>query len=604
MSVAPARLAQLLLEPHHDGCELHVARAARRARRRRGRPCSAPRAARADRVLLRYARDGEPRTVEAIVDEETEHETWWRATFPVANPATRYRWLLTGGDDRLRLADRQRRLEPRGAVERRLRDVARRAARTGTSRRSSTRSSPTASRRRAPSARRPTGPCRAPGTSCRPAAGRRRRASGTAATCAGIEQHLDHIESLGANAVYLTPIFPARLDPPLRREQFEHVDPLLGGDEALASLARAARRARDQAARRPDAQPHRPRARVVHGGAGRADAPERGFYYFDDVAAERLRVVARRAVAAEARLAQRRAAPADAARSSRSWLDVGLAGWRIDVANMTGRYRDDRPQPRRRRAGRAQPAGGALWSPSTATTSAPTSTARGWHGVMNYAGFLRPIWWWLARRRDRDQTSSRSAPAPRYDGARVVSRDAALPRRRARGRRSLHSWTLLDSPRHRALPHGRRRLARPAPRRRRPADDDARRADDLRRRRARARGRLGRGRAPDDAVGSTPSAGTAAARQTTARSRACGARATRSRAAASATSTSPTTRSPTCARRAASGCSASPRAPSHDADLDAVHESRDALRRRRARRRAPVTRSRIPHLENWVSSHG
>ena len=87
----------MLGQPHHDGSELHVLEqpgsiggdATVRLRTSRGA---------ADRVLLRYTRDGEPRTVEAIVDEESEQETWWRATFPVANPATRYRWLLAGGD--------------------------------------------------------------------------------------------------------------------------------------------------------------------------------------------------------------------------------------------------------------------------------------------------------------------------------------------------------------------------------------------------------------------------------------------------------------------------------------------------------------------------
>src|SRR5262249_8741539 len=54
----------------------------------------------ADRVLLRYSRDGEPHTAEALVDSETDDETWWRATFPVVNPATRYRWLLAGGETR------------------------------------------------------------------------------------------------------------------------------------------------------------------------------------------------------------------------------------------------------------------------------------------------------------------------------------------------------------------------------------------------------------------------------------------------------------------------------------------------------------------------
>ena len=49
-----------------------------------------------------------------------------------------------------------------------------------------------------------------------------------------------HIERLGANVIYLTPVFPAGSTHRYDATTFEHVDPLLGGDEALASLARAA----------------------------------------------------------------------------------------------------------------------------------------------------------------------------------------------------------------------------------------------------------------------------------------------------------------------------------------------------------------------------
>ena len=57
----------------------------------------------------------------------------------------------------------------------------------------------------------------------------------------GIVDRLDHIESLGANTVYLTPIFPARSNHRYDASSFAHVDPLLGGDEALARLSAAAR---------------------------------------------------------------------------------------------------------------------------------------------------------------------------------------------------------------------------------------------------------------------------------------------------------------------------------------------------------------------------
>ena len=60
-----------------------LAAAARRARRRGGRARCACRARTASTAsLCRYERDGEPRGVEAAVDEETETDVWWRAAFP------------------------------------------------------------------------------------------------------------------------------------------------------------------------------------------------------------------------------------------------------------------------------------------------------------------------------------------------------------------------------------------------------------------------------------------------------------------------------------------------------------------------------------------
>ena len=88
----------------------------------------------------------------------------------------------------------------------------------------------------------------------------------------------------------------------------------------------------------------------------------------------------------------------------------------------------------------------------------PDLDGTGWHGAMNYAGFLKPTWWWL--RDDSIETDVfSSAPAPRYDGAELVERDAALPHRRpVAGRRALVDAARLA--RHRPLRDGRRPVAR------------------------------------------------------------------------------------------------------------------------------------------------
>lgn len=58
----------------------------------------------------------------------------------------------------------------------------------------------------------------------------------------GIEQKLDYLQSLGIDTLYLNPIFKARSNHRYDTDDFLEVDPALGGDAALASLASEAQR--------------------------------------------------------------------------------------------------------------------------------------------------------------------------------------------------------------------------------------------------------------------------------------------------------------------------------------------------------------------------
>ncbi|HEX8558538.1 MAG TPA: alpha-amylase family glycosyl hydrolase [Pyrinomonadaceae bacterium] len=58
----------------------------------------------------------------------------------------------------------------------------------------------------------------------------------------GVEQKLDYLQSLGIDAIYLNPIFKARSNHRYDADDFLEVDPALGGDAALASLAAEAER--------------------------------------------------------------------------------------------------------------------------------------------------------------------------------------------------------------------------------------------------------------------------------------------------------------------------------------------------------------------------
>lgn len=56
----------------------------------------------------------------------------------------------------------------------------------------------------------------------------------------GVQQKLPYLKSLGVSCIYLNPVFESPSNHRYNTADYEKVDPMLGGDEALASLARAA----------------------------------------------------------------------------------------------------------------------------------------------------------------------------------------------------------------------------------------------------------------------------------------------------------------------------------------------------------------------------
>jgi alpha-glucosidase len=446
MSVsAIAAAATLLAEPYHEVLEEGEIGGKTILRLR------VPNGVRPDQVVLRSIRDGEANAALAEIDAETETETWWRAALPVASDSTRYRWLLAGGDvgyawlNGLGLVDHDVPdaddfvYAPRaGGPDWHLRSVGYQifpdrfaSSGLGVDR-------PEWAVRRdwedLPTGRGPETPHEWFGGDLR-----------------GIEQRLDHIEHLGANLVYLTPFFPAGSTHRYDAATFGRVDPLLGGDDALASLTAAA---------------HARGIRVIgdltlnHTGnlhewflAGQADptSPEAGFYFFDDrlpngyAAWWGVRILPKLnhgSAELGARLAEVVA----------HWLrePYELDGWRIDVANMAGRYEGvdhSRALAAATRATLEQARADALLVAEHAHDFRDDLGGAGWHGTMNYAGFLRPVWEWL--RGDLPEELRRSfwgfpVGLPRIDG-----RQAAATMRAFRAGvpwpSTLHSWTLLDS---------------------------------------------------------------------------------------------------------------------------------------------------------------
>jgi alpha-glucosidase len=389
-------------------------------------------------VWLRYLEDGEPRVVEAVADEESDGETWWRADAPEANAQLRYRWLLDGGSAGYRwvngtgahgrdvpgaddfVLDR----EP-GAPDWHARSVVYqifpdRFARGGFDAPAPDWAIPR------PWGALPEG--RGPNTPYELFGGDLR----------GIEQHLDHIEGLGANLIYLTPFFPARSTHRYDTSSFDRVDPLLGGDDALRSLLAAA---------------HVRGMRVVgdltmnHCGAGhewflraQADASsiDRELFFFDGndyacwLGVASLPILNWSSAELRSRM--------DVV--FHRWLDEGLDGWRIDVANMIGRHRalDVNREVAHWARGRI---GDGLLLAEHGHDFRPDLDGLGWHGVMNYAGFLRPVWWWLSGGAIEEELFFRT-PAPAYSGAEMVDVMRAY-RAGISWESVVNSWVLLDS---------------------------------------------------------------------------------------------------------------------------------------------------------------
>ena len=109
--------------------------------------------------------------------------------------------------------------------------------------------------------------------------------------------HLDHIEALGANVLYLTPFFPAESTHRYDASTFAHVDPLLGGDDALAPARRRRARPRACGSIGDITLNHCGGTHDWFVGARRTRcAASASYFRFDPDAPVRLRVLVRRAV--------------------------------------------------------------------------------------------------------------------------------------------------------------------------------------------------------------------------------------------------------------------------------------------------------------------
>ena len=391
-----------------------------------------------DAVHVRTVVDGEPEFVAATVDRTRTDgtDTWWRARLRCHNAVTSYRWILTGGpsgyawvngtglhlrdvpdagDFRIVAHDAPPPDWPLDAVlyqifpDRFAKSAGSVLAGRG--------------RRRVPD-------WAVPARWTDPIHGVRGQDQGKqlyGGDLDGITEHLDHLERLGADVLYLTPFFPGRSNHRYDASTFAQVDPVLGGEEALGRLTDAAH-ARGIRVLGDITTNHTGDSHEWFTAARRsARSAERAFYFWTS----RTAYVGWLGVPSLPKLnwdsaELRRRFLDDPDGPVRRWLGAagGLDGWRVDVANMTGRQgsRDINRQV-------------AVWTRDAVADARPDAwlvaehghdysadlLGDGWHGVMNYVGFTKPVWTWLCDPADPPEFLGLPTVVPHLDGGRVVA---------------------------------------------------------------------------------------------------------------------------------------------------------------------------------------
>ena len=226
----------------------------------------------------------------------------------------------------------------------------------------------------------------------------------------GVIEHLDHLKKLGVNLVYLTPMFPARSNHRYDASSFDVIDPLLGGNKAFAALVEAA---------------HKRGMRVIgdlttnHSGDAHEwfkasyknpSAAESEFYYFSE---KNTKYDSWFGVPSLPKFNWKSSELRKRFISGRTsvvakWLKAPykMDGWRIDVANMTGRIRDedmylDVAQTVRKTM--VDINADTIMLGEYTGDAAYEVQGDGWQGAMTYSNFTKPVWRWFYNEKSQEK---------------------------------------------------------------------------------------------------------------------------------------------------------------------------------------------------------
>jgi len=410
--------------PHHDGSEIYVPESNPKLGGKVAVFLRVPHTSDVTGAWVRVINDGEPELIRAKIDRQDKRDYWLYAELPMINPVVSYRWLLDGGrygyqwlngaglhshdvadacDFRLSTYDPP----PQWATGTMYQIFPDRFAKTVD--------------RTAPDWAKPADwddPVigEGPDTPLQYFGG----------DLDGIRAHLDHIESLGVGTIYLTPFFPAKSNHRYNASTFSMVDPLLGGDEALAKLAQDAHargiRLMGDLTTNHCGDSHE----WFQAAIADPDAPEVGFFFFNDYpnhydawwGMREMPIFDHRSLELRRRLYD---GPDSVVAK---WLGPhALDAWRIDVANMTGIHGEinlSHEVATTIRRTMAQVTSESFLQAESNHDASRDLLGDGYQGTMNYAAFTRPLWQWLLTPQPRPYVHEKYPLLPNLPGDLVV----------------------------------------------------------------------------------------------------------------------------------------------------------------------------------------
>ena len=414
--------------PHHDGSELYVSNRAPQLGEKITLKVRIPKNDKVESVFVRILQDGEPVTYPLKKSQRTKVDQWWQVKVEIVSPSTNYRFLFRNGRS-------FRWLNAAGVFARDVVDhfdfkvVARtdapewlrsavfyqifpdRFAKSGVARTLPEWAIPRK-------------------WSDIPALNQREVSQEFyGGDFGGVEEKLDHLTSLGINAIYFTPIFASKSNHRYDASSFEEADSLLGGDKDLIALRKAASKRKIRLMSD---------LTTNHCGLGHPwiqkalkhkSSETREFFYWTKKS--KWGYVGWWNVESLPKLNFNSQRLRDLMWGSKNsivqrWLKepFGMSGWRIDVGNMTGRYYGDNFNKEIAKSIRSamDDANPDAWLVAeNADFFADDLDGFGWHGTMNYNGFTKPIWYWMNEADEKLRDSfGMPAPLPQIDGTAMV----------------------------------------------------------------------------------------------------------------------------------------------------------------------------------------